>query len=772
MQKNDTRPTAREPIEPLLVYGTSDLAREIQAGLKDQGLTCLLAPAPAAMIEELADGAPRLLLLAMPDGPDACREILAGCRGRFPDTPCLGVFPPLRKALALDLLSHGLDDFVLGGEGFSLELTHRARLLLELHSHREAVQSCHDAGSALGWVERITVENVDGILIRDPDGPILYANPAARRMFCLDLPELADRKLGLPLTGGEPEELAIDCPGGAMTVELRSVEIDWKGRRAVLASIRDITRRKEMEGELKSAKEAAEAANRAKSYFLARMSHEIRTPLTSAIGMIELAQAAMASPARLAHYLSLARQAAESLVHLLNDILDFSKIEAHKLELESAPFDLQENIETCLAVFRDLAQRQGLGFESRLSPDLPAFLLGDAGRLRQVLTNLLSNAIKFTASGGIRVEAEPEPAPPGQHPGLGDTVTLRFMVQDTGLGIPAERHEEIFNLFSDSRRPALNGKEGTGLGLNISRQLVAMMGGRVKLESRPGHGSTFQFTARFTLPENHDQAAPAAARASAPRSARVLLVEDNPVNQLYISEMLRQAGHDLTTADSGFAALDLLAKQTFDIVLMDIQMPGLDGVETTHRIRRRQAPVLDPDIPIVAMTAHALKGDRDRFLAEGMNEYVSKPVDFPRLFAIMDHLVAGQAAPSPQRTAPASQPKPERPVVNRDWLDRMAANRKDFVKRMFGVYIEAEPKRLADTGQALAAGDLAKVGVLAHSIKGASATLGGEGTRQAASELEAAAKAGDTARARTALADLEIEFSRLLDFMRSFIAAN
>jgi PAS domain S-box-containing protein len=513
--------------------------------------------------------------------------------------------------------------------------------------------------------------------------------------------------------------------GSRMFLEINASVIEFDGSRAIMSINRDITERRRAE-ELRLAKEAAERTARAKAQFLANMSHEIRTPMAGVVGLTDLLLGTSLDEQQ-AEYARLIQSSSSALLRVIDDILDFSKIDAGKLAFEEVSFDLRTMLHEVVDLLRLAAVGNGTELTLRIADGVPDWVLGDPGRLRQVAMNLVGNAVKFTEGGTVNVEVEAL-----------QKDRVRLLVRDTGIGIPHDAQGRLFELFSQADDSTSRRFGGTGLGLAISRRIVEGMGGEIGFESASGEGSIFWIELKLERAEPPTLPEPAA---KVVRSRRILTAEDNGINQLVITEQLKALGYEVTAVGNGLEALEAVQTGEHDLVLMDCQMPHLDGYEATLRIR--QLPGAVGRIPIVALTAHAIREDLDKCLAVGMNDTITKPFTAEVLRRKLERWlgsdpVAVEEAGNVPLDLTAQETAPSDGALDLSHLERLRAIGRESDPGVMTRIVEqfrTQPY-LEDIRAALDRGDRASLKARAHGLKGTSSLLGAVRLPRLCAELE------------------------------------
>jgi len=542
-----------------------------------------------------------------------------------------------------------------------------------------------------------------------------------------------------------------DGSGEERVLETLTAQAELVDGPALLTVLRDATREHDAIAALAVARDAAEASNRAKSQFLANMSHEIRTPMNAVIGFSELLRASPLTPQQHTRVAGI-HSSAQALLRIINDILDVSRIEAGRIELVRTRFDPRRLLEELRTLLQPLAAGKSISVVVEIGPGVPTAVSGDEGRLRQVLVNLAANAVKFTERGEVRLALDASEA-------AADSARLRYTVSDTGIGMSAEAVAHVFAPFVQVDAASTRKHGGTGLGLYIAQELTHLMGGKLHVESEPGKGSSFVLEISFELAPT---LAPApvvpdetpARRADGARLS-VLLVEDNDINQEVARAILESAGHRVELANDGADALGRTARKRYDCILMDCQMPVMDGLEATRRMRIAEAGERRPRTPVIALTANAMAGERERCLQAGMDDFLAKPFTMNALLAVvarntMPPTEAGPAAPTPLATGfdPAAL----------DELARLDRETPGFLARVVGRFLAGSPALIEQMASA-SPETIADAERAAHTLRSTSARFGAFALSGFAGEAEAAARTGDCATLRAAAQAAQAAFN-------------
>ncbi|WP_223786754.1 hybrid sensor histidine kinase/response regulator [Marinicella meishanensis] len=533
--------------------------------------------------------------------------------------------------------------------------------------------------------------------------------------------------------------------------------IPFGGKPAIFCILRDISESKKIEQELIQAQQKADSANQAKSVFLANMSHEIRTPMNGILGTLDL-MLQNPLPADQKERARIIQNSADSLMAIINDILDISKIEAGKLTLDDQPFNLQ----ALMAEFAESIQpglaEKSLSFQYEMESLDQQNFIGDAGRIRQILHNLVGNAIKFTDKGFVFVDAQMIWENAAE-------ALLKFNIKDTGIGIPEDLQENLFNRFTQADDSTTRKYSGTGLGLNICQQLARLMGGEVGVNSKPKQGSHFWFTVRLEKPDQlsgHDNPKPASEKQQIPMQGHILVVDDNETNQYVANGVLETLGMSVTLADDGAAAVKAWQNDAFDLIIMDCQMPIMDGYAATEKIRQLEAEQGLPPIPIIAMTASAMQGDREKCLAAGMNDYITKPIESAMVQQIISPWLLNHTTQSAHDyTSHKQSGEADKKAAVFDYaaLYKRLAGDEALIKDIIHNFTDSMEKHIQTLKHQVVQQDYEAVSLTAHALVGSAATMACDQLSALALAIEQASKQGDGLAVEALIPKIESSFT-------------
>jgi PAS domain S-box-containing protein len=675
-----------------------------------------------------------------------------------------------------------------------LENRVRERTVKLTKTNDELIRAEETARENERWLQTILESLQIGVMLVDVyTREIVYANKAACGLISItmqDLIGLVCHKHVCPAEVGRcpisdlgqkvdnAERVLIAANGSQIPIIKNVVPVSFKGQDLLLESFIDISGRKKLEEAMKAAKESAESANRAKSRFLASISHEIRTPMNGVLGFMRLLEEdAITEKQR--RYVRMALTSGENLLNIINDILDVSKIEAGRLALTPIDFDLTVLVEEVVGFFIEHARQKGLELFSRIASEGPLLLRGDLHRLRQIMVNLIGNAIKFTEHGAIVIMVKTEEEESG-------SVLLACSVTDTGIGIHPDMQRTIFEAFAQEDSSSTRRFGGTGLGLTIAKHLSKIMGGTVEVESKMGAGSTFRFTARLEKQaepvknvasnvKETDSVADDPCPVSPPLlpvqtfTGNILLVDDNPMNQQLVRTMIQRFGCTVEVANNGREAVDVLAEKFFDLVLMDCQMPIMDGFEATHLIRAREAAEGEcgkktVHTNVIALTAHAMEDDRKQCLAHGMDDYLSKPFTLEELENVLRRWLLGEKKAEKEKEKQCDKKQEgeiESASLDRKALDRIASIQPGLLNKVVSIYLKSSTGFIEAIRSAAASGDTTVLMKASHSLKSASTNIGAIMLADLCKELEMKGKTNNTEEVLQIVDTLKAEYERV-----------